>query len=162
MKKDSTSPIKPVCKDKKYKETPLMLVSEISRMFKERMRTEAEGIPDTYRPIIIELSIFKKLTQIDIAKKVHLRAPTVCVTLQKMEADGYIQRETDEDDLRKIWISLTKKGRLYNENVLKRLRSVDDEVMKNISEDEERLLCELLRKVRNNMYENLKEHQNEL
>ncbi len=143
-------------------ETPLMLINEISRLFKCRMRSESAGIPDTYRPIIIQLYIFEKLTQIELAQRVHLKAPTVCVTLQKMEAEGYVMREPDANDLRKIWVSLTEKGRLINDNILKKIKAVDNDVMKNITKEEAETLCALLRKVRGNMFDNIEGAQNEL
>ena len=75
----------------------LMLVNRASKLFRNYMRinTEKEGLNDTYRPIIMILSKEDNLTQLELVKRTHFSAPSICLTLQKMELEGLIERKAD-------------------------------------------------------------------
>lgn len=97
-----------------YEKTPMMLINDISRMFGARMRRAAdeEGIPSGYRHLLFYLAHNDGVSQLELVKRTHLTAPTVSVTLQKMEHDGYITRTPDPDDQRQMKVCLTEKGQL--------------------------------------------------
>ncbi|MFA6611885.1 MAG: helix-turn-helix domain-containing protein, partial [Bacilli bacterium] len=75
----------------------LMLINELSRIIRNWMRIEADkvGVIATYRPILMMLSYQDGITQLDIAKYVHMAPPTISLTLQKMEASKLVRREED-------------------------------------------------------------------
>ncbi len=93
--------------------TPMMLITDIAKLFSSQMRRQAEqiGIPSGYRHILIYLSHNEGVNQLELAKSTHLSPPTVCITLQKMESDGFIIRKPYSKDGRYLNVFLTDKGR---------------------------------------------------
>jgi DNA-binding MarR family transcriptional regulator len=51
------------------------------------------------------------VTPSDIAKATHTSSARVAMILKSLEAKGYIERNTDPDDRRKVIVSVTKAGR---------------------------------------------------
>lgn len=103
--------------NKTHHQTPMMLMNDCARLFRHQMRKFADdaGVPDGYRTLLMHLAFAKKrgedsIIQYELAKHTHLTPPTVSVTLQKMERDGYITRVSDETDMRQMRVSLTDKG----------------------------------------------------
>ena len=97
-------------KGHKHNPTPLMEINHISKMFGTHMRHAADekGIPSGYRAPLFHLSHHPEgLTPIELAKKTHLTAPTISVTLQKMERDGYTRRVASDTDQRSFKVFLT-------------------------------------------------------
>lgn len=93
--------------------TPMMLINDISRMFGAQMRRCADelGIPSGYRHMLIYLAHNDGVSQLELAKFSHLTPPTVSVTLQKMERDGFIERRADSADQRQMLVYITEKGK---------------------------------------------------
>ena len=96
----------------KQEKTILMKVNIISKNFKDQMRKESEkaGFPHAYRPILFHLKNSDGLTQAELAEKTLLKAPTISLTLQKMEYAGLIKRDSDKEDLRITRVFITKEG----------------------------------------------------
>lgn len=97
---------------KEHEKTTLMKLLDISKLFKDYMRKESDkiGLKCAYRPILFHLIMNEGLTQAEIAEKTLLKAPTVSLTLQKMEYEGLIVRKTDEEDQRQTRVYSTEKG----------------------------------------------------
>lgn len=130
----------------------MMLVTEISKLFHDRLRTLSEqiGIPDGYRHILFTLKYGDGRTQCEISQITHLKAPTISVALQKMEADGLITRVSDEDDLRQSRIFITEKGREIMHKFHANLVKTEEMVLNGLSEEEEATLRAILIKMRGN------------
>ena len=47
----------------------------------------------------------------DIAKRLYLETNTVTPLLKRMEAEGLVERHRDQEDARKVLVSLTDKGK---------------------------------------------------
>lgn len=140
-------------KDNQRDESVIMLVNSVSRLFRNNVRSEMrkKGLNESYHPILVHLSKNDGLTQQDLVSKTHLTAPSISVTLQKMEADGLIIRETDLNDKRKTIIRLTEKGFQLDEYHRDVFRGQDEECMKNISENEREIIRRGLEKIRENL-----------
>ena len=89
------------------------LINEISKLFHDKLRRNSEdlGFKSGYRQILRFLSHEDGVTQVDIARNSHFTAPTVSVTLKKMEDEGLISRKTDKNDTRRTRVFITEKGR---------------------------------------------------
>ena len=137
---------------------PPMLINEISRLFQEWMhRTRVEPLQGQHscRMLLRSLGHMEGCTQLDLVKETHLKPPTVSVTLKKLEENGFVERKTDEHDLRAIRVFLTDKGRKLNESTIARCKMADDIFMSDISEEEVEILLRVLTKMRNNMLQRL-------
>lgn len=105
------------------------LLQAVARGDRERMRRFAEsiGMQRAFHPILLLLSRREGQTQGELAQALGLTAPTISVTLRRMEEAGFIQRRADEKDQRQLRIFPTEKAagmeRLARENQ-KRLDTV--------------------------------------
>lgn len=134
--------------------TPPMLVNEIARLFHARMkRYELSGVmsQDSARLIMRALAREDGVSQLHLATLTHLKAPTVSVTLRRMEAEGLVRREADRMDLRMTRVYLTERGQAHNRAVFERLHQLDDELMQGFSKEETELLRKLLERMRDNI-----------
>jgi DNA-binding MarR family transcriptional regulator len=94
-----------------------------------------------------------KVSQKDIAKHFEISPAAVAVCLKKLQSEGYIKRSSSEDDSRYNEIEITEKGKNvvdYSRNVFE---AIDTNTFKGISENERKILCEILDKVIVNLKE---------
>lgn len=134
--------------------TPPMLVNQIARLFHARMREyHVEGVvsQDSARQIMRVLSREDGCSQLELAHKTHLKAPTVSVALKKMEEEELVLRRQDGMDLRVSRVFLTEKGREHIRSVHEQLGSLDAELMQGFSEEETALLLHFLERMRDNI-----------
>ncbi len=132
----------------------MMRIHDAAKLYRDRMRrySEHEGLPASYRMMIFHLARMKGgITQLELVRATHLKPPTVSVTLQKMERDGYVVRKTNEDDLRETLVYLTDKGR----DIDKKIRIIHEEgdsaALSGMTEEEIDTLQNLLNKVIDNL-----------
>ena len=136
-----------------HQPTPMMRVLHLSKLFRNQLRSasEEEGVPWSYRSILIELSQSEKLTQYELAKRTHLTPPTVSVTLQKMEHDGYITRTPDEKDLRQMKVALTPKGIETELANRARADALEQKILNGFSDEDLEKLAQLLTHMESNL-----------
>ena len=132
---------------------PCMLCGEIGRLMGRRLRerTEKAGMNDSYRPFIHTLAERDDLTQLELSKLTHLTAPTVSVTLQKMEQNGLLTRTPDPQDMRQIRVRLTEKGRELHSIVVGIVEETENSVLNGVTPEEQEQLKMLLNKMRDNL-----------
>lgn len=141
-------------KNKEMTITPLMEINHISKMFGNHMRRAADekGIPSGYRALLFHLALNPDgLTPVELAKKTHLTTPTISVTLQKMERDGYTRRVASDIDQRSFKVFLTDKGIDVENANMKTAKEYDDKALQNLSKEEISTLLTLLGKVKENL-----------
>jgi len=148
-RKDRAEPCK-----RNFTPTPPMLVNEIARLFHARMRQyDLVGVmsQDSARLIMRALSREDGVSQLHLTGVTHLKAPTVSVTLKKMEEEGLVRREQDKIDLRMTRVYLTERGKAHNRGVWERLQELDATLMKNFSAEETEQMRKLLERMRDNI-----------
>ena len=136
------------------KPTPPMLINEISRLFHGRMRSYVKDGPalrDGERLVLHVLEHFNGCSQLELVHKTHLKPPTISITLKSLEAQGFVYRVDDENDLRVTRVYLSEQGRLHNLRILERLLKIDQELMQGFSEEEYAQLTQYLERMRNNI-----------
>lgn len=94
-----------------------------------KTKCEAMGISSSFRGIIMILSRFGEMSQVELGEKLYLSKPTISLTLKNMEAQGLIQRSQSQEDARIMIVSLTDAGK----EVDNKIKSVFDEVELNIT-----------------------------
>lgn len=132
---------------------PSMLMHDISKLFGMSMRrqTEEVGISDGCRRIIMELSHHDGVPQLALAKHAHLSAPSVSVALSKLEADGVVERKTDDEDMRQSKVFITDKGREVDKLIRQKFDLTEEIMLRNVSEEETAALMKTLRKLLSNL-----------
>lgn len=156
MKKNNKIPHKP---HHTPEEMPtMMLMGDISKLFHDKLRNFSEqiGIPDGYRHILFTLARADGKTQYEISVITHLKAPTVSVALQKMEAEGLVTRFTDETDQRQSRVYITERGREIHKKMEDNLKVSEKLALDAVSEEEEAFLRRILLKMRSNLLDNNK------
>ncbi|MGM9637825.1 MAG: MarR family winged helix-turn-helix transcriptional regulator, partial [Eubacteriales bacterium] len=138
--------------------TAMMLINDCSRMFGHRMRKfgDESGVPGGYRSLLMQLAFARQrgeegITQYELAKHTHLSPPTVSVTLQKMEREGYITRVPDETDMRQMRVTLTEKGIAVDRANRQKAQEIEALAFEDISPEERQELSRLLLHIRNNL-----------
>ena len=126
-----------------------MLINDLSHYFHNRMRREGSrvGMRDGYRNLLFHLSKQDAVSQQELVQKTHLKAPTVSVALQRMEADGLVERRTRADDLRQSWVYLTDKGRELNRAMQQNVQRTEADLVAALSPEEQAHLQQLLAKI---------------
>ncbi|MGI6199747.1 MAG: MarR family winged helix-turn-helix transcriptional regulator [Christensenellales bacterium] len=126
-----------------------MLINDLSHYFHNRMRQEGSraGMRDGYRNLLFHLAKQDAVSQQDLVRQTHLKAPTVSVALQKMEADGLVERRTHADDLRQSWVYLTDKGRELNHTMQLNVQRTEKDLVAPLSPQEREQLQQLLAKI---------------
>ena len=139
---------------KHFVPTPPMLVNEIARLFHARMRRyDLSGVmsQDSARLIMRALAHADGVSQLGLCDATHLKAPTVSVTLKRMEEEGLVERRQDPMDQRVTRVYLTESGKAHNRRVCERLHGLDAELMQGFCEEETELLRKLLIRMRDNI-----------
>ncbi|TAH75073.1 MAG: MarR family transcriptional regulator, partial [Anaerolineaceae bacterium] len=74
----------------------------------------------TYTGYIILMALWEQdeITIKDLGKKLFLDSGTLTPLLKKLEAQGYINRNRSQKDERNVYISLTKKGKDFQDEAL--------------------------------------------
>ena len=91
------------------------------------------------------------LSQREIAEKLHIKPPTVNVTVQRLEKAGFLYREADEKDQRISRIYMTEKGKQAKESGMKKVQDNEKILLDGFSEED---LC-LLRRFLDQIAENI-------
>ena len=140
---------KPVCM-----RTPMALIGEISRLMGDKIRERGDENPISQRSgrlILMELAKRDGITQLDLVNATHLKAPTISVSLQKLEHEGLVMRRPDDYDLRATRVFLTEKGRELDNRVRKRIYEEEAHAMADLTDEEREILMKLLGKIKRNL-----------
>ncbi len=91
-------------------------VYKLSRIMVDffQRRIELEGIDDLHPSVgLILLPLLKRegRTPSELAKDLHMKAPTITVIANRLEDRGWIRRERGTTDRRQVHLYLTKEGR---------------------------------------------------
>ncbi len=137
--------------DRKF--LPSMMTNEVSKLFRDIINRDVEklGVQNSYRQLLFHLSRKDGVSQLELARATHLKAPTVSVTLKNMEADGLVERKGDINDLRIIHVYLTDKGRQTDDKIREIHHMLDSRMTEGISQEELDALVATLTKMRDNI-----------
>lgn len=98
--------------------------------------------------ILICLARRERVTQRELADECLLDVTTMSRTIDRLEKQGLIARERDPSCRRAWMISLTEAGRGISDMVKEGFASLDDRLCSGLREEEQEILLELLKKVR--------------
>lgn len=148
------TPPEPMEEDLRFKKTPVAMINEISRLMGHKIRERGDENPISQRSgrlLLGELSKREGRTQLELVNATHLKAPTISVALQKLEADGIVRRERDQYDNRATRVYLTEKGKEIDNKIRKRIYEEEMLATANLTESEIETLLRILGKIRKNL-----------
>lgn len=88
-----------------------------------------------------------RMTQNELAKKLDVTKSTMGTSLRRMEKNGFIVREQDEEDCRCNRISITEKGIKALEDCNKDVSNIIEAMFSKISKDEEEMMNDIFRRM---------------
>ncbi len=121
-------------------------MSDSARLLDDRVAsmTASHKLQSGARRVLACLAVRDGVTQLDLIRATHLKAPTISLIVQKMEHDGLISRRTDDLDMRLTRVHLTEKGKAVNDDIRRAVAEVEDTVMTDLSDAEKELFQTLL------------------
>lgn len=113
------------------------------------------GISNIGQPVILSILAQEKdgtiASQKELAKRLRVSPATVTVSLKSMERDGYIQKLSNQDDLRCKPISITEKGLEAAERIDRVFESLDHGMYHGFSPEERDQIANLYRRIIGNL-----------
>lgn len=131
------------------RKTLMRSVGTARRTWKQYVReiALAEGIPESYRTVIMYLYRHPGAGQRSIAEFAEITASAVNQTVKSMLAEGYLCKETDESDKRNSRLYLTEKGEKTAAKLYGKLEAADDAIAALLGPQKEAELIALIEKV---------------
>ena len=132
------------------KGTAAELIKAIGDLYvlKIKKETEALGVKNAYRPLLAALKECDGGDQLSLAGRTNIKAPTVSITLRKMEKDGIVDRVVDENDLRRTRVFLTEKGTKLASDTEKCIEDIDASFTAGMTKEQKTFFISSLEKIR--------------
>lgn len=87
-------------------------------------------------PLLLALVDHEGDTQAQLSRRLHIKAPTVTVMIDKIERIGLVERRQDPKDKRKLRIYLTEAGIAVTAEARAAAHEITSAMIKDISEEE--------------------------
>jgi DNA-binding MarR family transcriptional regulator len=132
------------------------LVHDVARLFARRFNQRALlflGLTGSQCRVLGYVARHEGINQAGLADLLEIKPMTLVRQLDRMEEDGWIERRPDPGDRRARRLVLTEKARPILARVLDLLSAVRREAFADMTEEEGRLLMDLLRRVHGNLCE---------
>lgn len=126
--------------------------NEAGVLYSEMLNSAMEkiGMKYSYRCFLRPLAENESLTQHELSEITGMKAPTISITLRKMEREGIVTREK-KGDMRLSHVSITEKGiKLYNK-VQNSIKKTEKSILKGINKREIAAMNLTLEKIMNNI-----------
>ena len=126
------------------------LLAQVSKLHNSRgLRAFAEtGLHSGQFPLLLLLVETDGRTHSDLAAQLHVSPPTVSKTVQRLEANGYVQRMPDPDDERVSRVFITDAGRAVQRHTQGILDGLQADVEAVLTQSEQEELYRILLKLR--------------
>lgn len=123
----------------KKRKTLMRSVAKTRRAWNNFVKDVAmeEGIPDSYRPVLMYLLRHPGSGQRNIADFAGITTSAVNQAVKNMLEEDFLVKETDNSDKRNSKLYLTEKGASIAERVFEKLDAADDAITKKIGAKKE-------------------------
>ncbi len=91
------------------------------------------------------------ISQRELADILHIKPPTVAVSIKRMEKNGFIERKPDEKDQRITRIYLTQYGKKINQEIVELLQKNEEELFQGFEEGEKYLFKRFFKQMIENL-----------
>ncbi len=130
-------------------------INEVGKLFKKKVKEISikKGLNSTFFDVIhyLDRSGNKGATQSELCEFLRLKAPTISITIQNMEALGYLKKEKDSFDSRKVAIYMTKQGLEFAKEVKSIFMEVETMLNDALSEEELKYFNNIILKLKNTL-----------
>lgn len=124
-----------------------------ARMLSNRMAEALAplGVAPAQLPVLLTLSAIGQSTQRDLAVLGAIEQPTMALTLRRMERDGLIVREVDEEDRRRAIVRLTPHALDLVPRIEAIANAINERAMIGVDENEGAPFIDLVARVADNL-----------
>ena len=99
--------------------------------------------------LLMRLYLGGRIKLKDLAAKEFVPAPNLCTAFRKMEADGIVLREVDENDRRNTWYSVTERGAAVATKFIDMFHQAIAGIFKDIDKNDEEELIKSFKTMNN-------------
>ena len=128
-------------------------IHSLSAEFTGRRLPEKGNLVSSHGFILYILSQKGRMKMGDLAQMVNRGKSTTTVLIKKLKDEGLIQEESDKNDSRMKYVSLTEKGKDYNELTSSISKELLETCYRGFSQKEKEELLRLLVKLAGNIEE---------
>ncbi len=107
--------------------------------------TSLSGYPRQLLRILVRVHMGGRGRLKDIARREMVSAPNLCAAFRKLERDGLLVREIDENDRRNVWYAVTPKGEKVAVTAMENFQSHMEQLFSNLPAADEAKLTSALR-----------------
>lgn len=128
-------------------------INDVSKIFNDELNEKCAGIGITpaTRRILFYLSPDKPVNQLYIVNKTRLKAPTISVSLGRLEKKDIIKRQICDIDMRNVDVYLSEKGKEIDDQIKAFSDDIDAKMMKGITQEEIDSCLNVLEKLQRNI-----------
>lgn len=112
---------------------------------------ERHGLHFGQHYLLLELFREDGQTVGGLTERLGVEGPTVVRTVRRMEAAGFLRREPDPDDRRRVLVYLTERGRALEHVLPEELAEIDRAAVAGMSQPEVDALLDTLTRIRSNL-----------
>lgn len=114
------------------------LLGQVCRHVRHRRQKKMEsiGLYHAQAQILSRLWQEDGISQVVLARDLHISPPTATGTLKRMERDGWVHRIRDESDQRIVRVYLTDQARMFREEARATFRELEREIASMLSDRE--------------------------
>lgn len=129
------------------------LLHDVTRLYKRRYEERAAGLSLNLQQCrtLYLLARNEGISQKKLADLAELDPMTMVRTLDRMEADGWVERRSDPEDRRARSLSVTNKAKPVLEQILSTASQTRSEALQGLSNEERTQLMSLLDRVHENL-----------
>ena len=111
-------------------------INDVSKIFNDELNEKCAeiGITPATRRILFYLSPNEPVNQLYIVNKTRLKAPTISVSLGRLEKKDIIKRQTCDIDMRNVDVYLSEKGKKIDDQIKTFSDDIDARMMKGITQ----------------------------
>jgi len=139
----------PLCRTETYG----YMINYLARLFGRALerRIQRYGLYPGQFPALLALWEREGISQAELCRLVQVEQPTMANTLNRMERDNLIRRESDPQDRRRALVFLTERARALEVEVTAEARGVNTVAVGDLTPEERAELLRLLNKMTGNL-----------
>jgi MarR family transcriptional regulator, organic hydroperoxide resistance regulator len=119
--------------------------------YRAHMLLDKIGVYPGQPPLLFIIGKKDGQSQRELAERLHIKAATITIMLNRMEKAKLIERRPDENDQRISRVFLTEQGKKVRLDAIESLKELEQDCFSNFTTEEQLLLRRLFMQMRNNL-----------
>lgn len=125
-------------------------VSTVHRSFVSKAANSA-GLYFGQPPLLEYVREHPGCTQNELCEIMHVSAPSVAVSVKRLERSGLIEKKPDNDDMRRNMLFITADGELALDRFHENCRDIDERLFDGFSDDDRQAFLDILTHMLHNL-----------